>query len=42
VFHLYEGDCVYFDSSIPHGFIGKGKTKPKAIVTIYSPGKKEQ
>ena len=33
---LKEGDSVYFDSTKPHAFIGKGPKKPKAVVTIYT------
>ncbi len=36
---LKEGDSVYFESSIPHCFIGKGSVKPKAVVSIYTPEK---
>ncbi|UCD57028.1 MAG: cupin domain-containing protein [Candidatus Hydrogenedentota bacterium] len=32
---LTQGDSLYFDSSMPHAFIGKGDTKPRAIVVIY-------
>jgi len=34
---LREGDCVYFDSSIPHRGEGMGKKSAKALVIIYSP-----
>ena len=37
VITLKEGDCVYFDATKPHAFIGKGPKKPKAVVTIYTP-----
>ncbi len=33
---LREGDCVYFDSSIPHRGEGVGKKPAKALVVIYS------
>lgn len=33
---LYEGDSLYFDSSIPHGYRGLGSTA-KALVIIYRP-----
>lgn len=39
VIHLFSGDSVYFDSTIPHGFIGRGNTKPSALVIIYTPEK---
>lgn len=32
---LKEGDSLYFDSSLPHCFHGKGQIKPKAVVVIY-------
>ena len=35
IVRLTEGDCLYFDSIIPHSFIGKGNTKPRAVVVIY-------
>lgn len=35
VVRLHEGDSLYFDSNIPHAFIGKGDTKPRAVVVIY-------
>lgn len=35
VVHLSYGDSLYFDSSIPHAFIGKGNKKPRAIVVVY-------
>ena len=35
IIRLTEGDSLYFDSNIPHSFIGKGTTKPRAIVVIY-------
>jgi len=34
---LKEGDCVYFDSSIPHRGEGIGKKPAKALAVIYSP-----
>jgi len=34
---LKEGDCIYFDSSIPHRGEGLGKKPAKALVVIYSP-----
>jgi transcriptional regulator with XRE-family HTH domain len=33
---LKEGDCVYFDSSIPHRGEGVGKKPAKVLVVIYS------
>jgi transcriptional regulator with XRE-family HTH domain len=35
VVRLFQGDSLYFDSSIPHAFVGKGDRKPRAIVVIY-------
>jgi len=35
VVRLHEGDSLYFDSSMPHAFIGKGDRKPRAVVVIY-------
>lgn len=34
---LGEGDCVYFDSSIPHRGEGVGNKPAKALVVIYTP-----
>jgi len=34
---LKEGDCVYFDSSIPHRGEGIGKGLAKALTVIYTP-----
>jgi transcriptional regulator with XRE-family HTH domain len=36
VIHLYEGDSIYFDSDVPHAFIGRGHKKPKAIAVLYA------
>jgi len=33
---LKEGDCIYFDSSIPHRGEGVGRKPAKALVIIYS------
>ncbi|MEW6374907.1 MAG: cupin domain-containing protein [Thermodesulfobacteriota bacterium] len=33
---LKEGDCIYFDSNIPHRGEGLGKKPAKALVVIYS------
>jgi transcriptional regulator with XRE-family HTH domain len=33
---LKEGDCLYFDSSIPHRGVGIGKKPAKALVVICS------
>jgi transcriptional regulator with XRE-family HTH domain len=35
IVRLTQGDSLYFDSSMPHAFVGKGHTKPRAIVVIY-------
>jgi transcriptional regulator with XRE-family HTH domain len=35
IVHLYQGDSLYFDSNIPHAFIGKGHKKARAIAVIY-------
>ena len=32
---LKEGDSLYFDSSLPHCFQGRGRKKPSALVVIY-------
>ena len=34
---LEQGDSIYFDSSIPHGYRGIGKKSPKALVVVYAP-----
>ena len=39
---LKEGDSIYFESSLPHGFKGRGNVKPKAVVTLYLPEKTEE
>ncbi|RTZ89984.1 MAG: Cro/Cl family transcriptional regulator [Deltaproteobacteria bacterium] len=36
-FVLEEGDSIYFDSSIPHGYRGIGEKPPKALVVVYAP-----
>jgi transcriptional regulator with XRE-family HTH domain len=35
IVRLTEGDSLYFDSNIPHAFVGKGNIKPRAVVVIY-------
>ena len=35
-YSLYEGDCIYFDSSIRHRGEAVGKKAAKALVVIYS------
>ncbi len=35
IVRLTQGDSLYFDSNIPHAFIGKGNVRPRAIVVIY-------
>lgn len=35
-YSLKEGDCIYFDSGIPHRGEGVGKRPAKALVVIYS------
>ncbi len=35
-YSLREGDCIYFDSSIPHRGEGVGRKIAKALVVIYS------
>jgi len=35
IVRLTEGDSLYFDSIIPHSFIGKGNIKPRAVAVIY-------
>ena len=34
---LKEGDCVYFDSGIPHLGEGAGGKPAKALTVIYNP-----
>jgi len=34
--HLVAGDSLYFKSTTPHAFSGSGRSRPKAIVVIYS------
>ncbi len=36
-YFLAEGDCIYFDSSIPHRGEGVGKKPARALVVIYTP-----
>jgi transcriptional regulator with XRE-family HTH domain len=36
-YHLKEGDCVYFDSSIRHRAIGVGEGPAKSLVVISQP-----
>ncbi|RJP71517.1 MAG: cupin domain-containing protein, partial [Candidatus Abyssobacteria bacterium SURF_17] len=38
VVRLTKGDSLYFDSSMPHAFIGRGNVKPRAVVVIYPEG----
>jgi len=35
VVRLEQGDSLYFDSNIPHAFIGKGTIKARAVIVIY-------
>lgn len=35
IVRLAQGDSLYFDSGIPHAFVGKGARKARAIVVIY-------
>jgi len=39
--HLQKGDALYFESDVPHSFIGHGHKKPKAIVVLYTGDKRE-
>lgn len=32
-----EGDCIYFDSGIPHYGICQGDKEVKCLMTIYTP-----
>ncbi len=34
---LEQGDSIYFDSGLPHGYRGLGDKPPKALVVVYSP-----
>jgi transcriptional regulator with XRE-family HTH domain len=36
---LRPGDSLYFESEVPHSFIGRGHSKPRALAVLY-PGKK--
>ena len=36
VIQLRSGDCIYFDSKIPHALYGKGSTKSRALALVYS------
>lgn len=38
-FIIEEGDCLYFDSSIPHTGICQGKKDAKMLIVMYSPDK---
>lgn len=40
VIQLRPGDCIYFDSKIPHAVYGKGKSKSRAVALVYSKPKK--
>lgn len=35
IVRLTRGDSLYFDSSLPHAFVGRGNTKPRAVVVVY-------
>ncbi len=35
VVRLEYGDSLYFDSNIPHAFIGKGNIRARAVIVIY-------
>ena len=37
-FIIEEGDCVYFDGSIPHYGICQSKKEVKVLIVIYTPG----
>lgn len=32
------GDSVYYDSSEPHGYVVRGKVRPRAVAVLYSRG----
>jgi transcriptional regulator with XRE-family HTH domain len=34
---LKQGDCIYFDASVPHRGEGVGRKKAKALVVIFTP-----
>jgi len=36
-FTLEEGDCIYFDSSIPHYPVTQGEKEAKCLIVIYTP-----
>ncbi|MBN1656536.1 MAG: helix-turn-helix transcriptional regulator [Deltaproteobacteria bacterium] len=33
---LKQGDSLYFESQVPHALKGRGHTKPKALVVLYT------
>ncbi len=33
---LSAGDAIYFDSDVPHSFIGRGHTRPKALAVLHA------
>lgn len=33
---LEQGDALYFDSTVPHAFKGRGHSKPKALVVLHT------
>jgi transcriptional regulator with XRE-family HTH domain len=35
IVRLAPGDSLYFDSGIPHAFVGKGHSKARAVIVIY-------
>ncbi len=37
---LEEGDCIYFDSSLPHFGESVGRKEAKCLMAIYTPGQK--
>jgi transcriptional regulator with XRE-family HTH domain len=39
VVRLREGDSLYFESEVPHSFIGRGHVKPRAIAILAAGGK---
>ena len=36
-FSVEEGDCLYFDSSIPHRGYVEGDREAKSLIVIYTP-----
>ncbi len=35
---LNEGDSIYFDATVPHGMVARGKTKARVLTVAHEPG----